>query len=96
MVCEELLSFEQGLCCSMVYRVWAFISCGKKCVALGTFSFVLKSKTCGCQPRNAMKGMGCTGEADQTSKAGQFLRLHHSTRKRLHIQFFELLEASAA
>ena len=26
-----------------------------------------------------MDGMGCTGEAGQTSKAGQFLRLHHRT-----------------
>ena len=26
-----------------------------------------------------MDEMGCTGEAGQTSKAGQFLRLHHST-----------------
>ena len=42
-----------------------------------------------------MNGMGCTGEAGQTSKAGQFLRLHHSRWKRLYIQFFELLEASA-
>ena len=25
-----------------------------------------------------MNGMGCTGEADQSSKAGQFLRLRHS------------------
>ena len=41
-----------------------------------------------------MNGMGCTGEAGQTSKAGQFLRLHQSTWKRLYIQFFELLEAS--
>ena len=43
-----------------------------------------------------MDGMGCIGEADQTSKVGQFLRLHHSTWKRFYIQFFELLEASAA
>ena len=61
---------------------------GKKCVALGTFSFVLESEKCGCQPRNAMNGMGCTGEAGETSKAGQFLRLHHSTRKRLYIHSF--------
>ena len=46
--------------------------------------------------RNAMNGMGCTGEAGQTSKAGQFLRLQHSTWKILYIQFFELLEANAA
>ena len=26
-----------------------------------------------------MNRMGCTGEAGQTSKAGQFLRLHHNT-----------------
>ena len=40
-----------------------------------------------------MNGLGCTGEAGQTSKTGQFLR-HHSTQKRLYIKFFELLEAS--
>ena len=32
-----------------------------------------------------MNGMECTGEADQTSKAGQFLRLHHSTWKKVYI-----------
>ena len=69
---------------------------GKRCVALGTFSFVLESEKCGCQPKNARNGMGFTGEAGQTSKAGQFLRLHHSTWKRLYIDLFELLEASAA
>ena len=52
---------------------------GEKCLALGTFSFILESKMCGCQQRNAMNRMGCTGEAGQTSKAGQFLRLHHNT-----------------
>ena len=35
-----------------------------------------------------MNGMGCTGEPGQTSKAGQFLRLHHSTWKRLSIKLF--------
>ena len=64
---------------------------GEKCVALGTFSFLLESEKCGCQQRNAMNGMGCIGEAGQTSKAGQFLRLHHSTWKRLYIQFLLLL-----
>ena len=39
---------------------------GKKCVALWNFSFVLESGKCGCQLRNAMNGMGCTGEG-QTS-----------------------------
>ena len=68
----------------------------EKCVAIGTFSFVLESERCGFQPRYATNGMGRTGEAGQTSKAGQFLRLHHSTWKRLYIQFFELLEANAA
>ena len=42
------------------------------------------------EQRNAMNGMGCTGEADQTSKAGRF-GLHRSTRKKLYIQLFELL-----
>ena len=69
---------------------------GQKCVAQGTFSFVLLSEKCMCQQRNLMDGMGCTGEADQTSKAGQFLRLHHSSWKRLCIQFFELQEANVA
>ena len=65
----------------------------KMCVALGTFSFileseecfsfVLESEECECQQRSAMNRMGCTGEAGQTSKAWQFLRLHHSTWKRL-------------
>ena len=57
---------------------------GKMCVALATFSFVLESKKCGChcQPKNAMNMTGCTGKVGQTSKAGQFLRLHHSTWKR--------------
>ena len=40
--------------------------------------------------------MGCTGEADQTSKAGQFLRLRHTyEEQQLCSQFFELLEANA-
>ena len=43
-----------------------------------------------------MNGKGCTGEAGQTSKADQFLILHHDTRNRLYIQFFEVLEANAA
>ena len=43
-----------------------------------------------------MNWMDCTGEAGQTNKANQFLRLHHSTWKRLYIQFFELVEANAA
>ena len=41
-----------------------------------------------------MDEMGSTGEAGQTSRARQFLRLHYSTWKRLYIQFFELLELS--
>ena len=39
-----------------------------------------------------MNGMGCTGEAGQTSKEGQFLRLCHSMWKKLYIQSLELLE----
>lgn len=31
----------------------------------------------------------------KTSKAGQILRLHYSIWKKLYIQFYELLEASA-
>lgn len=55
----------------------------KMCIALGTFSFVLESEECECQQRNAMNRTGCTGEAGQIRKAWQFLRLHHSTWKRL-------------
>ena len=40
------------------------------------FFFVLESKECECQQRNAMNRMGCTGEAGETSKAWQLLRLH--------------------
>ena len=47
------------------------------------FSFEESEKR-GCQQRNAVNGMGCTGEADQTSKAEQFLRLRHNTWKRLY------------
>ena len=36
-----------------------------------------------------MNGMECKGEAGQTSKAGQFLRLRHSAWKKLYIQFVE-------
>ena len=64
--------------------------------ALGTCSFALESEKCGWQQRNAMNGLGCTGEADETSKARQFFRLDQSTWKRLYIQFFELLEGDAA
>ena len=69
---------------------------GEKSVAFGTISFLLESEKCRCQLRNAMNGMGCTCEAGQTNKVGQFLILHNSTRKRFYIQFFELLEANAA
>ena len=43
---------------------------GKSALPPGTFSFILESEKCGCQQRNAMNGMGCTGEAGQTSKVG--------------------------
>ena len=45
---------------------------GKTCVAFRTFFFppfclfvffVLESEMCECQQRNAMNGMGCTGES---------------------------------
>ena len=39
---------------------------GKKCAALWNCSFVPESGMCGCQMRNTMDGMGCTGEG-QTS-----------------------------
>ena len=95
------LSFKLGFGHIIAYRVWEFIPCdraqmGESVLPPGTFSFILESKKCRYQQQNAMNGMGRTGEAGQTSKVGQFLRLHHSTWKRLYIQFFELLEASAA
>ena len=37
-----------------------------------------------------MNGKGCTGEADQTSKAGQFWRLRRSTWKKLYAIFSSL------
>ena len=99
----EMNSFELELCCSIAYRVWEFIpsydraQMRKSALPLELFLSFWNPKSAGtCQPRNAVNGMGCTGEAGQTSKAGQFLRLHHSTWKRLYIQFFELLKASAA
>ena len=49
------------------------------------FSSVLEFEKSGCQQRNAMNGMECTGEADQKSKAGPFLRLHDSTWKKVYI-----------
>ena len=63
--------------------------------ALPMERFVLESEKCGCQQRNAMNGMGCICEADQTCKVGQFFRLRHSTWKKVYIQFFEPLEANA-
>ena len=78
--------FELGFCCSIAYRVWEFIpsydraQMRKSALPLELFLSFWNPKSAGtCQPRNAMDGMGCTGEAGQTSKAGQFLRLHHST-----------------
>ena len=47
--------------------------------------FVFESKKCGSQQRDAMNWIGCKGDVDQTSKAGQFLRLHHSTWKKVYI-----------
>ena len=41
-----------------------------------------------------MNGMGCTGEAGQTSKVGQFLKVHQCTLNKPYIQFVELMEAS--
>ena len=43
---------------------------GERCVALETFSFVLESEKCTCQQKNTKNGIGCTGKAGQTSKAG--------------------------
>ena len=60
-------------------------------IALGTFSFVLESEKCGCQQRNAINGMGCTSEADQTSKVGQFLRLHHNTSQHMEETLYSCL-----
>ena len=38
------------------------------------FLFGLESEKCGCQWRKAVNGMGREGEADQTERAGHFLR----------------------
>lgn len=54
----------------------------KKCVAFGTFSFVLES------PKSAgVTGMGWDVQVvvHQTSKAGLFLRLSQSTWKKLRV-----------
>ena len=68
---------------------------GRKHAALGTFSFVLESERCGCQQRNAVSGKGRKGKGDQTSTAEQYLRHHHSTRRKFCNRFSELLEVSA-
>ena len=44
---------------------------GGKFVALGTFSFVFESEMCGCQPRNAVNGMGCTGVRATVQRRGE-------------------------
>ena len=77
-----------------------FIPCdraqmGKSALPMERSVLFWNPKKCGCQQRNAMNGMGCICEADQTSTVGQFLRLRHSTWKKVYIQFFELLEANA-
>ena len=67
----------------------------RKHAAPWTFSFMLESERCGCQQRNAVNGKRRKGEEDQTSIAGQYLRKHHSLKRKLYNRFFELSEASA-
>ena len=43
-----------------------------KCVALGTLSFVLESKNCWCQQRNAMNGMGSHVKHIRQERWGSF------------------------
>ena len=42
---------------------------GRKHAALGTFSFVLESKRCGCQQRNTVNRKGHKGKGDHISTA---------------------------
>ena len=41
----------------------------------------LDSEKRGCQQRDAMNWIGCTGDVDRTSKAGHYLRLCNSAWK---------------
>ena len=81
------------MCCPWIFFFFIFFS-------FFFFFFFLFSvwnpKYAGVSRGAGMNGMGCTDETGHTSKAGQFLRVHHSTRKRRYIQFFELLEAITA
>ena len=51
----------------------------KKQRCIRTF-VALESEKCGCRQKNALSGMGCKGEVDQTSKAGRLKWLN----KNLH------------
>ena len=53
--------------------------------------FIFESQKCGCQSRNTMNGMGCTGEAGQTSKVGQFLTELNNTKFIAHVKKATLL-----
>ena len=55
------------------------------------FFFVLESERCGCQQRNAVNGKGRKGKGNQTRTAEQYLRQHHSTRRKFCCRFSELL-----
>ena len=83
----------------MTYKVGEFVPSDRAEMGESTlpleFSFVLESERCGCQQRNAVNGKGRKGKADQTSTAEQYLRQHHSTRRKFCNRFSELLEASA-
>ena len=77
----------------MAYRVGGFIPSDRAEIRESTLP--LASGRCGCQQRNAVNGKGHKGEEDQTSIAGQYLRKHHSLKRKLYNRFFELSEASA-
>ena len=96
-----MLSFELGFCCSIAYRVGEFTPCVRAQMGKGALPFKLFLSF--RNPKNAhvsrgTQRMGSDVQVKQVRQVrwGQFLRLHHSTRKRLYIQFFELLEANAA
>ena len=65
--CSFELSFELGLCWSLAYRageVTLRVICevGKGTGLPLELFFVLESEKCGCQQKNVVKLMGCTGE----------------------------------
>ena len=95
------LSFKLGFWHIIAYRVWEFIPCdraqiGKARCPLEPFLSFWYPKSAGISSRTQWMGWDIQVKQVRQVRWGQFLRLHHSTWKRLYIQFFELLEASAA